>query len=50
MIFFYEFISIKVTEENVNTIIVFLANFNILKNESNMIEKLRSDWSCNLHA
>ena len=34
MIFFYECIIIKVTEQIVNPIILFAANFKVLKNES----------------
>ena len=34
MKFYYECISIKVTEQIVNPIIVFSANFKVLKNES----------------
>ena len=34
MIFFYKCISIKFTEQIVNTIIVFAANIKVLKNEN----------------
>ena len=33
MIFFYECISVKLTEQIVNKIIVFAANFKVLKNK-----------------
>ena len=36
----------KVAEQIVNPIIVFAANFIVLKNEKNRIEKLRSDGCC----
>ena len=39
MIFFYKCISIKVTEQNVNPIRVFAANFKVLKMKVNRIEK-----------
>ena len=41
--FFYECISIKVTEQKVNPIIVFVAHFKIWKVKVKRLEKLRSD-------
>ena len=37
MIFFYKCISIKATEQTVNPIIVFAANFKVLKKKGNRI-------------
>ena len=47
MIFFYTCNIIKVTQQIVNPIMVFAANFTVLKMKINMLEKLRSDGCCN---
>ena len=39
MLFFYKCITIKVTEQILNPIIVFTANLKILKNESKKVQK-----------
>ena len=41
MIFFYGFISIKFTKQIVNLIIVFAANFKVLKNDSKWDRKIK---------